>query len=109
MIQQGHIVRMPFPYSDLSAKKVRPALIVSNNILNGSSDVIAVGISKTPGRHHTVEIDLQDFERGTLMVKSYIHCHKIHQVEKGMFQEIVAKVKPEVLQKVIREINKYLT
>src|SRR3990172_624875 len=105
MIQQGQIVIIPFPFSDLSVKKVRPALVVSNRSLNDSSDIIAVGISRTPGRDHMVEMDVDDFEQGTLSIKSYIHCHKIHQLEKVMVQDIVAKVKPNILEEVMKKIN----
>lgn len=44
MYQQGDIVLMPFPFSDLSQSKRRPAVILSKNGINGK-DLIAAQIT----------------------------------------------------------------
>ncbi|MBI2110159.1 type II toxin-antitoxin system PemK/MazF family toxin [Candidatus Woesearchaeota archaeon] len=39
-IEQRDIVLIPFPFSDQTSKKVRPALVISNNLFNRSQDLI---------------------------------------------------------------------
>ena len=47
MIRQGDIVLLPFPYTDLSLKEVRPALVVSSDGFNSQGeDVIFAYITK---------------------------------------------------------------
>ena len=40
MYEQKEIVLMPFPYTDLTSYKLRPALIISNKFLNKTEDRI---------------------------------------------------------------------
>ncbi|MBI4152066.1 type II toxin-antitoxin system PemK/MazF family toxin [Candidatus Woesearchaeota archaeon] len=45
-ITQREIVLLPFPYSDLSGKKIRPVIVVSNDKFNSSSkDLIVCAIT----------------------------------------------------------------
>lgn len=109
MIRQGDIVIVPFPYSDLSRRKFRPALVISNDQFNKSADIIALAISSVSSERCSVEIGLGDFSEGTLTKVSFVHCHKIHQLERTLVKEVVAVVKPEILQKVRQEIESYVS
>ena len=40
MYDQGEIILIPFPYSDLTGFKKRPALIISNSKLNETEDKV---------------------------------------------------------------------
>jgi len=40
--KQKDIVIIPFPYSDLTGSKQRPALIISNNKINKTQDRICI-------------------------------------------------------------------
>jgi mRNA interferase MazF len=83
MIKQGQIVVAPFPYSDFSATKERPALIISNTTVNESQDVIIVGISKSIHTQHGVKIHREDYTEKSLQEESYVHTHKIHIIKKN--------------------------
>ena len=47
--EQGDIVLVPVPFTDLSSKKRRPVIVVSNNTYNRqSADVIVVAMTSNP-------------------------------------------------------------
>ena len=45
MFERGDIVSVPFPFTDLSQAKLRPAIVLSNARMNGSGDVIVAMIT----------------------------------------------------------------
>jgi len=44
----GDIVTLPYPFTDMSGSKVRPALIISANTFNTSEDRVLLPISSMP-------------------------------------------------------------
>ena len=46
MYSQRDIVLIPFPYTDLTASKLRPAVIISNNELNDYGDFICCLVTR---------------------------------------------------------------
>ena len=70
--KQGHIVFVPFPFSNLSSTKIRPVLIISNDSYNSiSADVIVCGItSNLKPTNFSIEIDQSDLHSGTFRLKA---------------------------------------
>jgi len=63
--RQRDIVLVPFPFSDLSNRKVRPVLILSNDEYNQrSADAVVCGLTTnlTPA-HCSIVIDVTDVEQ----------------------------------------------
>ena len=75
MYKKGAVVLVPFPFTDLSGNKVRPAIIVSKNKIG--SDVIVVFVtSQTKIKdNHLVLINPE--EGNGIKVISKIVCSKI--------------------------------
>ena len=46
--RQRDIILVPYPFSDLSTIKKRPAIVVSNELVNKSNDVIIARITSIP-------------------------------------------------------------
>lgn len=92
---QGDIVLLPFPYSDLSAKKVRPAIIISNSNLNSVSDIVVLAISSKKMGDENLEIciDNCDLEIGNLPLKSYVKIFKIINIHSSIVIKKVAHLK----------------
>ena len=66
-IDQRSVVLLPFPFSDFSNSKKRPALVVSNNEFNKKSeDVVCCLITSNPGVKYGVKITNKDMESGFL-------------------------------------------
>jgi len=104
---KGKIVLVPFPFTDLTAAKLRPALV----IYEGEKDVVMAFISsKIPSELSEVDIlvtkDHASFRKAGLKVDSVIKLDKIATVLKdlivGELGEVDEKLKQEVNQKLKR-------
>jgi mRNA interferase MazF len=104
---KGKIVLVPFPFTDLTTAKLRPALV----IYEGEKDVVMAFISsKIPSELSEVDIlitkDHTSFRKAGLKVDSVIKLDKIATVLKdlivGELGEVDEKLKQEVNQKLKR-------
>jgi mRNA interferase MazF len=104
---KGKIVLVPFPFTDLTAAKLRPVLV----IYEGEKDVVMAFISsKIPSELSEVDIlitkDHTSFRKAGLKVDSVIKLDKIATVLKdlivGELGEVDEKLKQEVNQKLKR-------
>ncbi len=97
-MQQGEIVLIPFPFTDLSSQKTRPALIISKS--NISQDIVIVAITS---RHfsNAVKIDNSNLLSGTLPIESYIRYDKVVTLEKFLIKRSVGTLKKKNLVEVI--------
>lgn len=81
---QREIILVPFPYSDLSATKRRPVLIVSNNKYNNTFDdvVVCVITSNRYQDDYSVPLENEHLEIGVLPERSVVKIHKLFTIEK---------------------------
>ncbi len=106
--KQGDIVIVPFPFTDLTAIRQRPVLVVSNDAYNHSTeDVITCGItSNIKDAICSVYVDKSCLSEGTIPVASRIKVDKIFTLRKSLIKKKVAAVKQSVLDEVKREIQR---
>ncbi len=106
-MNQWDIVWVSFPYSDLSGKKIRPSLIVSNNSYNsGGNDIIICALTSNLGHpEHKIAISQDDLISGTLAVPSAVKADKIMQASKKLVLKKFAELGPEKFSETIRKIN----
>lgn len=99
-IEIGTIVLVPFPFTDLSGSKVRPALVVSN--LN-EFDVIVVFISSVvPAKLNEADfLVLSDSEIG-LKKDSVIRCDKIMTLSKSIILGEIGSLPQPIFQNEIK-------
>jgi mRNA-degrading endonuclease toxin of MazEF toxin-antitoxin module len=76
MFQPCEVVLLPFPFSDLSSTKRRPALILRN--LETYGDIVALAITSRSGHPAGVPLELGDFELGSLPKLSWVRCDQVH-------------------------------
>lgn len=105
-INQRDIILLPYPFSNLENKKVRPALVVSNNQFNnGSKDCIVVPLTSViQDEVYSVIINQQDMEFGKLIKPSRIKTDKIFHIEKKLAIFKIGAIKENVFSKVKAEI-----
>ena len=103
MYKQRQIILVPFPYSDLSTKKKRPVLIVSNNEYNEKyDDIVVCVVSSQIYKKDDYSINLinNDLEYGILPEKSIIKVHKLFTIHKSKILKKFSIVKKEFFDKV---------
>ncbi|MHA1166548.1 MAG: type II toxin-antitoxin system PemK/MazF family toxin [Candidatus Hodarchaeales archaeon] len=103
---KGKIVLIPFPFTDLSSAKMRPALVIHS----GQQDVIVAFISSRLSVRNLdntviVKSDHPDFKRTGLKVDSVIRLDKVATILKEL---IIGEI-GQVGQQISREINEILS
>ncbi len=71
---KGDVVVIPFPFSDLSGSKKRPAFVLAN--LPGNDIILCQITTRSRKDRSIVELSQNDFENGSLPVSSYIRAIK---------------------------------
>ena len=79
---KGDIVVLPFPYSDLSSSKRRPALVIS--ILEGDDVMLCQITSKQRADKYSIDLKDNDFRQGKLSLDSYIRPNRIFTADKSI-------------------------
>ena len=108
MYNQSDIVVVRFPFTDGSEFKKRPVLIISNELVNKSGDVLIVQItSKVNNDGLSVPIEDDDLE-SPLPYKSYVRTHKIYTIHKELIINKITTAKPDFLKTVTDKISTLL-
>ena len=79
---KGDIVVVPFPFSDLSSYKKRPALVVAD--LSGDDLILCQITSKNTTDEYAVELLNKEVLNGNLSVDSNIRTNKIFTADKSI-------------------------
>ncbi len=106
MFKQYDIVLVPFPYSDLSGNKQRPALIISNNHLNRTEDRICVLITSIPSTEG-IKINSEDVLQ-KLPFESYVKPYRLFTVSNSKIIKKITSIKKEFHTKVVEKVNCYI-
>ena len=104
---QREIVLIPFPYSDLTGAKQRPALIVSNNLFNKTQDRICCLITSNP-TNEGLEIRREDFEEGNLPFRSWVKPQRLFTIDERIIRKKLCRASTKLHEKILLRINKYL-
>lgn len=107
MYEQKEIILIPFPYSDLTGSKQRPALIISNKIINKTQDRICCLVTSNHSEN-TIPIEDTSISQGGLPFKSYVKPHRIFTVNSGIIKKKLCVVNNDFYDKILLEINKLL-
>jgi mRNA interferase MazF len=79
---KGDIVVVPFPFSDLTGSKRRPAMVLKD--LPGDDIILCQITSQQHNDSYSVEITAADFTTGTLPVVSNIRPTRIFTADKNI-------------------------
>ena len=79
---KGDIVVVPFPFSDLSKSKKRPALVAAN--LKGDDLILCQITSETRIDDYSIIIDNNDFKIGGLNLTSVVRPNRMFTADKSI-------------------------
>ena len=99
---KGDVVTLPFPFSDLSATKRRPALVISDPM---GDDVILCQITASRSDTYSVQLKRADFAAGSLTQDpSFIRPNKIFTAETRIVEKKVGSVSAAKYREVVEKI-----
>lgn len=110
MFKQGEIVLIPVPFSDLTNKKQRPFLVISNGSYNKmTKDIVVIAItSQLRNLDYSVVLESKDFKEGELKVTSAIRADKVYTLSKDIVRKKFGQVNSEVLSGVRTKVNELI-
>jgi len=79
---KGDVVVVPFPFSDLSASKKRPALVAAN--IEGDDLILCQITSSSAIDGYSVVIDDSDFRKGALNLASVVRPNRMFTADKSI-------------------------
>lgn len=95
----GAVVLIPFPFSDLSQSKLRPAVVLADA---GRDDWILCQVtSNAYGDNHAIPLSNADFASGSLRVTSYARPGKLFTANQDLMITQVGILKNETLEQII--------
>ena len=83
---KGDIVIIPFPFTDLSGNKKRPAFVAAN--LSGDDIIVCQITSKSKSDSFALSLGAHDFVSGGLPVDSFIRPNKIFTADKNIILSV---------------------
>ena len=105
--QRGDIVLIPFPYTDLSASKTRPAVVVSSDIYHAvrSEFLLAYVSSQISQANPTIDYVLVDWSDAGLLKPSFVRP-KVAAVEPALVVHRVGALSTRDLLEVNRGLRR---
>lgn len=77
--KRGDIVWVKFPFSDASSFKLRPALIIANDIVNNTGDYLLMQVTaRLRGDNFSQIILYEDYNEDPLLKQSELVAQNLH-------------------------------
>ena len=99
---RGDIVVFPFPFSDLSSYKKRPALVLA--VLEGNDLILCQITSEARYDKYAIVLKESDFKQGKLNVVSMIRPNRLFTAEKSIISYKIGSLKENKLKNVMNKL-----
>jgi mRNA interferase MazF len=97
---------MPFPFSDLSASKLRPVVVLAEV---SRDDFVLCQVTSNPyADPDAIELTDSSFETGSLRKTSYARPGKLFTANADLFESTVGELKEEVRGEIVEGIVELL-
>ena len=103
--EQGDVVLIPVPFTDLSSQKRRPVIVVSSSSYNRrSADAVVIAMTSNPAQvPYSFVLTSADLIEGALNRPGTVRVDKIYTLSQSLAVKRFAKVSPRILDR-IREV-----
>lgn len=98
-ISKGDVIFIPYPFSNLSGTRNRPALVLTT--LDGNDIVLCQITSQERFDTYAIVLGAYDFKKGNLDAKSIVRPNKLFTADKSIAIFKVGSLKEEKLSQVI--------
>ncbi len=99
---KGDVVVLPFPFTDLTASKKRPAIILSD--LRGDDYIMLQITSQNVKDSYAIPLIQSDFSSGTLRQDSNIRPNKIFTLDKSLILYKAGHLTNDKLNECIKKV-----
>ncbi|MBV4436330.1 type II toxin-antitoxin system PemK/MazF family toxin [Clostridium tyrobutyricum] len=97
-LMKGDVVVVPFPFSDLSQSKKRPALVLAD--LKGYDLILSQITSQNVSDSYSIKLKNSDFEEGALIKNSNIRPNKIFTADRDIVLYKIGHLSEEKIKEV---------
>lgn len=101
---KGDVVVLPFPFSDLSKSKKRPALVIAS--LEGDDIILCQITSEARIDNYSITLTNSDFKQGSLNLTSMIRPNRLFTADKSIILYKIGSLKESKIKEVEKEIVK---
>ena len=107
MPEQGDIVLIPIPFTDLSSAKQRPVIVVSNDAYNRrSADVVVIAMTSNPTLGpYTFTITSADLEQGKLNRPGQVRVDKVYTLSQTLIVKTFGRVDAVTLDRIRQQLH----
>ncbi|MFH1307076.1 MAG: type II toxin-antitoxin system PemK/MazF family toxin, partial [Candidatus Micrarchaeota archaeon] len=100
---------VPFPFSDRSGEKKRPALVISSDKFNANSqDIVVLAMtSYQDSEKYSVHIKPQDWKNG-IYSDSYVKCWAILAIDREMVVKRIGRLGSERFSEAMKKMNEII-
>jgi mRNA interferase MazF len=95
-LSTGSVVLVPFPFSDLSRSKLRPAVVIAS--VDRGDWILCQITSKSYADSRAIRLMEEDFERGSLRLVSYARPGKLFTAHESLFLQEAGILRAESLK-----------
>lgn len=103
---KGDVVVIPFPFSDLSQSKRRPALIIA--ALEGDDIILCQITSKTIKDIYAISIADSDFDAGNLKQPGNIRPNRLFTADNRIILYRIGHVNNDKLNQVVEKLSEII-
>jgi mRNA interferase MazF len=101
-VQQGDIVLVPVPFTDLTSNRKRPVIVLSNNVYHvATEDMVVVAMTSSPAKSdYSFVITSADLVSGTLNRPGTVRGDKIYTLSRRIAIRVFGRVGKPVLDNI---------
>lgn len=103
---KGDVVVVPFPFSDLSQAKRRPALVLTES--EGNDRILCQITSQALRDKYAIQLDDKDFAEGNLRQKSNVRPNRIFTADIRIILYRIGRLKADKIDEIIKKVIEIL-